>query len=237
MIKFLILIFCLLFSFPVYANETGTITITGNPVEGLSKYGFILYKDIRTEESPEEIEVWLTEENNWKETLELEYGTYYALIDDTALLPEEIKTPVNCKYVLRFGESPFYETYEISKSTPYAGEEKDKIQLYLISTVSGGPGTPVNSIQEVEELDEVIIGGNQEALETALNKIESFDNELEESKSESIEASIDESIQEKEQIHTEKINFISYILIIIPVILIIVVGFCLYIYKKRMEDD
>lgn len=237
MIKFLILIFCLLFSFPVYANETGTITITGNPVEGLSKYGFILYKDIRTEESPEEIEVWLTEENNWKETLELEYGTYYALIDDTALLPEGVEPPINCKYILRFGESPFYETYEISKSTPYAGEEKDKIQLYLISTVSGGPGTPVNSIQEVEELDEVIIGGNQEALETALNKIESFDNELEESKSESIEASIDESIQEKEQIHTEKINFISYIIIIIPVILIIVVGFCLYIYKKRMEDD
>ena len=237
MIKFLILIFCLLFSFPVYANETGTITITGNPVEGLSKYGFILYKDIRTEESPEEIEVWLTEENNWKETLELEYGTYYALIDDTALLPEGVEPPINCKYILRFGESPFYETYEISKSTPYTGEEKDKIQLYLISTVSGGPGTPVNSIQEVEELDEVIIGGNQEALETALNKIESFDNELEESKSESIEASIDESIQEKEQIHTEKINFISYIIIIIPVILIIVVGFCLYIYKKRMEDD
>lgn len=237
MIKFLILIFCLLFSFPVYANETGTITITGNPVEGLSKYGFILYKDIRTEESPEEIEVWLTEENNWKETLELEYGTYYALIDDTALLPEGVEPPINCKYILRFGESPFYETYEISKSTPYTGEEKDKIQLYLISTVSGGPGTPVNSIQEVEELDEVIIGGNQEALKTALNKIENFDNELEESKSESIEASIDESIQEKEQIHTEKINLISYIIIIIPVILIIVVGFCLYIYKKRMEDD
>ena len=237
MIKFLILIFCLLFSFPVYANETGTITITGNPVEGLSKYGFILYKDIRTEENTEGTEVWLTEENDWKETLSLEYGTYYALIDDTALLPEGFEPPINCKYILRFGESPFYETYEISKSTPHTGEEKDKIQLYLISTVSGGPGTPINSIQEVEKLDEVIIGENQSALETAIEEIENFDQELKESESESIEASIEESVQLKEQRQEETTKSVFSIIIIISLILFIITGFCFYMYKKRIEED
>lgn len=220
------------------AEESGTLVITGTPVDDLEKYGFVLYKDLRENEKNDELVVWLTKEENWKTELKLPYGKYYALVDDTAILPKDIETPVNCRYILRFGDSPFYETYEINAQNPVDGKDKEPIILYLVSTVSGGAGSKVTSIGKIEEEEAYKIGENEEALAKALDEIEVQESLVDQSLAESKEEPNTDTPTTVIDTPNEQSSFIPIIVTIagIIILLITVIG-CLILYHKKNEDE
>lgn len=237
-IRFMICLFTMAFIgtglLQVTAEETGTLVITGTPIDGIQKYGFVLYKDLREDDGTDEIEVWLAKEENWRTELTLPYGKYYALVDDTAILPKEVETPINCRYVLRFGNSPFYETYEINQNKRYDGEDKEPITLYLVSTVSGGPGTKITDIELAAEAQEYIIGENEKALESAISEIENEEiivdesNEITESSTELKEGQIVEN--EKEGVNLFFI-LVALFLTVSTVVAVVIV------YRIKQDED
>ena len=237
-IRFMICLFTLVFIgtglLQVTAGETGTLVITGTPIDGIQKYGFVLYKDLRQDDGTDEIEVWLTKEENWRTELTLPYGKYYALVDDTALLPKEVDIPVNCRYVLRFGDSPFYETYEINQNKRYDGEDKEPIALYLVSTVSGGAGTKITNIELAAEAQEYIIGENEMALESAMSEIDNKEsivdefNEITESSTELTE----DPIVENER---DGINLLNILVALFLTVAAIVTA--IIVYRIKQNED
>lgn len=145
-----------------------------------------------------------------------------------------METPINCRYVLRFGNSPFYETYEINQNKRYDGEDKEPITLYLVSTVSGGPGTKITDIELAAEAQEYIIGENEKALESAISEIENEEiivdesNEITESSTELTE----DPIVENER---DGINLLNILVALFLTVAVIVTA--IIVYRIKQNED
>lgn len=213
-----------------FAEETGKIIISGTPVKGIDKYGFYLYNDIRNSEE-KKYEVWLGKDNNWTAELELPYGKYYSLIEDDALLPKNIEVPENCRYVLRYGESPFYEIYEIDSSHQIDGNEKEPIRLYLLSTVAGGSGTEIKNIATVSEAIEYQVGKSEVEKESAFAEYDKISESISES----------QEIEKKQQeinshLDTKLDNVSNLVIITCSILVIALISVIAYIVIKNKKD-
>lgn len=225
-----------------YASGTGTLTIEATPVEGLDSFGFLLFEDIRAYEDPKSYELWFSEENNWTQTVELPYGTYYALVDDNALIPDNVSLPVNCRYVLRFGESPFYRTFEISAESPNVRVE-EPLNIYLLSTVSAGAGTQITDMNEISSFNEYQVGENQVAMESAVAEIEKTEREVKvtgprnpyATPSDETEAEIKEG--EKPEKIEKKEKGKSPVLIVVVVLVLLGISIAGVFFLRKIRDD